>query len=147
MNTEELERTLKGDKWIRAVFRGVYAKDMLLDAERRRPGLYICNTENSDEAGEHWIAIYLPKQGRAEYFDSFGRDATEEMKIFLGREWIYNNRIVQSPFSTVCGHHVLHYAFFRCRGVSYQKILARYGPNVTENDRLVRFFARIHFKL
>ena len=33
-------------------------------------GAYIINTDDHDELGEHWLAVYFDKD--VEYFDSFG---------------------------------------------------------------------------
>ena len=51
-------------------FDGVFACDHL----PTKPRLMVCNTDKSDEPGEHWIAIYVDDDGRyGEYFDPLGR--------------------------------------------------------------------------
>ena len=52
---------------------GVFSSDRL----PTKPRLLVCNTDPSDESGEHWIAIYVDDDGHyAEYFDSLGRART-----------------------------------------------------------------------
>ncbi|XP_063988203.1 uncharacterized protein LOC135168189 isoform X1 [Diachasmimorpha longicaudata] len=37
-----------------------------------RPCAIIINTDNHNQAGSHWVAVYLGSNGRGMYFDSFG---------------------------------------------------------------------------
>ena len=42
------------------------------------------NTDKAKDTVTHWLAIYIPKHGCIEYFDSFGRKPDKlEMLIFL----------------------------------------------------------------
>jgi len=42
-----------------------------------KPRLLVCNTDQSNRPGEHWIAIYVDDDGRyGEYFDPLGRAPT-----------------------------------------------------------------------
>ena len=36
------------------------------------PAAFVCNTDDGDEPGEHWIALYLDADGRGDYFCSYG---------------------------------------------------------------------------
>ncbi len=36
------------------------------------PAAFVCNTNDGDEPGEHWIALYLVANIRGEYFCSYG---------------------------------------------------------------------------
>jgi len=43
--------------------------DELLD----EPCLLVVNTNPASRPGRHWVCICMEKDGRREYFDSFGR--------------------------------------------------------------------------
>ena len=51
MNTDQLDRTIR---LYAKRFDGVFSSDRL----PTKPRLMVCNTDPSDESGEHWIAIY-----------------------------------------------------------------------------------------
>ena len=64
MNTDQLDRTIR---LYAKRFDGVFSSDCL----PTKPRLMVCNTDPSDESGEHWIAIYVDDGGHyGEYFDS-----------------------------------------------------------------------------
>lgn len=73
MNTKQLEDILTRDRYTRDSFLGVFPSDAL-PSERlaRRPLSLIVNTHPHDRPGEHWLAIYLPDDEGAEFFDSYG---------------------------------------------------------------------------
>jgi len=50
MNTDQLDRTIR--LYVKR-FDGVFSSDRL----PTKPRLIVCNTDPSDESGEHWIAI------------------------------------------------------------------------------------------
>ena len=54
MNTKQLWTALTLNEVTNPYFDGVYSIDTLLDIEIK-PELIICNTEPSDQAGEHWV--------------------------------------------------------------------------------------------
>ena len=80
----------------------------------------IINTSKADEKGEHWVAVYFPKDraGETEYFDSFGlppiQRATQQLCEITGDySWNEEHPIqdVLDQKSISCGHHVLFYLY------------------------------------
>ena len=70
MNTDQLDRAIR---LYAKHFDGVFSGDRL----PTKPRLLVCNTDPSDESGEHWIAIYVnDDEYYGEYFDSLGRAPT-----------------------------------------------------------------------
>ncbi len=131
LRTDELEKALKHYP----NFNGVFAVDQL--PEVPKPGLYIANTDPSDEDGEHWVLYYKCKDGPIEFFDTFGRKPHERWK----GEWKYSTRMVQSPLSAACGYHVLCYAHLR-RLYAFEQIMGWYGEDLKQNDKNARYVAR-----
>jgi len=65
MNTQQIDYIIR--RHVRG-FDGVYSSDTLPD----NPKLLVANTQPSDQDGEHWISIYVDRNGDGKYFDSFG---------------------------------------------------------------------------
>jgi len=137
MDTRQLERALQDVPG----FRGVYALDELPKQNDKRPALYVVNSEPSCMKGEHWIAIYFPKQGLPEFFDSFARTAfAPELRQLLGNVYLHNRKARQSPTSDTCGQHVVYYARERARGLAYKNIY--YTNTLAGNDVLVKEYLK-----
>lgn len=88
----------------------------------------VVNTDKSDCAGEHWIAIYFNKDGSGEYFDSFGLPPLRKTLIdFMNRNcpdgWVYNNATLQDFEETNCGQHCVAFLSAKFEGISFQDFL------------------------
>ena len=71
MDTLQIARLLAMDPRARSIFRGVVSKDGLpTTIDGALPAAFVCNTDDGDEPGEHWIALYLDADGRGDYFCS-----------------------------------------------------------------------------
>ena len=69
MNKTEFEEKLFSDHRIRDIVGGVCASDAIPIHVKKRPLLYIVNTDPSYIPGEHWVVIYIGEDGSVEYFD------------------------------------------------------------------------------
>ena len=49
----------------------VVAKDTLPEVVSAYPSAFVCNTHESDQPGEHWVAMYVDEIG--DYFDPYGQ--------------------------------------------------------------------------
>lgn len=99
---------------------------------------FVVNTDPHTKTGTHWIAIYLDKHQRLEYFDSSGKPPTVPDHVnFIRRNcWQYhfNHNKLQGDFSPVCGHYCLTYLYFRLQGYSMQDYVSQFSTNVNQND-------------
>ena len=137
MNTLQIDRILRGDRFVEPLFRGVYARDIIPPFE---PGAYVVNTDTSKEAGSHWIALYATPT-RVEYFDSYGGDPLPILKRWAkGKKWRSNPVPLQSPLSSVCGQYCIYYLLHRARGISLATMLLDFGKDVDLNDQMVYDF-------
>ena len=88
--------------------------------------------------------MYFNKHGKGEYFDSYGLAPSVNGFTALmernSKEWVYNNKTLQSLFSATCGHYCVHFVLYRCRGYSMRDIVSRFSSNLTENNREVDLF-------
>lgn len=113
MNNVQISTLIDQCPLVRSKFDGIFALDTLPPVPLKDK-TYICNLDPSDEPGSHWISIYTPSNGPSEYFDSYGLDAPAELeKSFLQPDYIYNQRSLQSPLSSVCGQYSLYFIWQR----------------------------------
>ena len=144
MNTNRIERLLNKDHFAKNIFKKACAKDELLHVNY--PSAYVINSHPSSKPGEHWIAVYFDKHGKGEYFDSYGLPPSVNGFTALmernSKEWVYNDKTLQSLFSTTCGHYCVYFVLYRYRGYSMRDIVSRFSSNLTENDRKVDLFIR-----
>jgi len=133
MNTEEIDRILR--RQCARHFDGVLSVDNLPD----RPRLLVCNTDPSYRPGRHWVAICV-KDGRGEYFDSFGRRPSAEFERYMNRHsryWTFNDKQLQSVVSQFCGHYSICYCLYRSSGIDMRKIVCSFTSDTALNDVLV----------
>lgn len=136
MNELEIAKYLSADKYISKFFRGVFARDELVENDRGE-GLYIINTDISTGPGKHWVCLFLSDE--TEYFDSLGL-APVEVKAFLDNRlepYVFSSQRLQGPNSDVCGDYCILYAYFRCRGWMLEDFIKLFTTNLDQNDRIV----------
>lgn len=126
LTTRELDQALKGTP----LFIGVFACDRL-PASVTVPATLIVNTDPATEPGEHWIAIYLQRDDRADYFCPFGLppligDIQAFLAKYSGSGLRYNQCTMQDASTTLCGDFCI--CFVRCiaRGLSLSQFVARF---------------------
>jgi hypothetical protein len=126
MNTFQLEACLK--KAGRCV---VVPIDRLkyLTCDNKPLGVVV-NTDRSDSAGEHWIAVYFTGDGGGEYYDSFGLPPLRKTLIdFMNRNcpdgWSYNNVTKQEFEETNCGNHCVKFLAAKFKGMNFCDFLVR----------------------
>ena len=153
MNSRQLRWILSNDKVTSRTFRDVFALDEIVHIKQKSFPLHTFLI---------WIRVTslvvtglqstLIGKRRPEYFDSFGRPPTREIKDFLytcAESWKYNHVPVQEFYSTTCGQFVVFYIYQRCSGLTLEAIIRKYfNPHAKlRNDVLVRDFVKMHYQL
>ena len=149
MNTSDISRALTNHTKTRAVFKGVYSSDTvpLRDRRRNTPSAYVVNLDPSHMPGSHWVVIYCTRKSK-EYFDSYGLPPTiKRLKRKLGSRFKYNNRQLQSLYSTICGQYCLYYIWRRCCGDSMRQIISSFSTNTIANDLFVNLHMNNQFEM
>ena len=96
---------------------GVFARDELPNVKKeRRPFALILNTDPRSKPGQHWLALYGPKDGPIELFDSFGLHPRSYGLAHLSLT--FSCIQLQSSFSAVCGHYCIYFLYIRSNSVS-----------------------------
>jgi len=154
MNANELRHYLDNNDCTKRYFRGVYACDNIKEY-RKYPYFIIVNTDNARKEGEHWLVLFYTQPLMLEIFDSLGMDlkAYKCLSIYLAktpqRQIERNDRLLQSPFSNLCGAHCLLYCHIKCcYKIALQTILNRYYiKDVDFNDCKVLYYMRKLYSL
>ncbi len=120
-------------------FLGVFPRDMV--PSHRGDGCLIANTDTSSEKGTHWVAMYRDKS-LGEYFDSYG--VVPFANKFLGKNFLHNKTVLQSPYSDVCGHYCLYFLYYRCRGYLLDEIVQNLK---IDGDNIVKDFVDQKFDI
>lgn len=139
MDTRDIERFVERDPVCRAMFQGVFSSDTL----PKNPRLLICNTDPSHRPGRHWIAIYVDRHGRGEFFDSFGQPPDKHFERYMNDNcinWIFNKKQLQSLISSFCGYYCCFYCVFRSRGANMTRIVNLFTRDTGFNDCIVHAF-------
>lgn len=151
MDTIQIINAMNMKKVTKQIFKGVYASNKLPKQKIKiKPACYIINTDPSTKPGTHWVAIYLPKNGKAEYFDSFGYEPkVKSIQKFLKRNsvnFIYNPNQLQSPLSFVCGNYCCEYLLHKCQKKSNKSFFKKYYANdpIKNDDITLKYFNK-HF--
>jgi len=135
MDTDHIERLLANQPG----FQGVFSSDTLPTT----PRLLVCNTDPARKPGEHWIAIYVDKNGRGEYFDSFGRKPNKHFERYMNSNcvrWTFNKKQLQSRISGFCGYYCCLFVVLRCRGFDMLKVTGMFTNDTGYNDWLAHRF-------
>lgn len=72
MNTEQLQRVIQCDTYMKNRIIGVFSADQLPHMQLGSETGLITNTDPTHLPGRHWVAFYLNQQKELECFDSFG---------------------------------------------------------------------------
>ena len=116
MNTQQINAILCNDAMTKHMFQGVFSIDQLpLTCD----GMVVVNTDEHDQPGEHWIAVY-----DNEYFDSYGLPPEDErLWTFIGSNVVYDNVPLQQVLSNACGFYCVYFLLERARGHSFEDIV------------------------
>ena len=90
---------------------GVFARDQIPQdlEQQQRPFALIFNTDPADKPGQHWLALYGPKDGPLELFDSFALHPS--LYSFDAYSLVYSTTPLQSTSTATCGHYCLYFLY------------------------------------
>ena len=150
MDTQQLIDLLKRDKYSKKYFCGVLSIDQIPIRKIKRPCSFIINTQDSSLPGEHWFAIFIPKFGKIEYFDSYGMKPINyqvyDLILMNGKKFLYNKKAIQSSDSENCGKFCIFYIYFRSRNYSMIDIQKFFISNKITNDLFITKFINVIVK-
>lgn len=127
---------------------GVFAADTL-PVYYNKPAAFVANTDTQDEPGTHWVAFFIPKRGKPEFFDSYGLSAIADGHLDFcsnGSSWKYNKKELQSLTSKVCGHYCLAFLSSRMSNISLATFQKKFSSNSKDNDEIVENWVKCAFR-
>lgn len=150
MNSLQINNVMLKNKYTKNKFKGVFACDKLPKNKINKPSCFIINTDPASLPGTHWVAVYFPKRGYADYFDSFGmKPNIKSILKFISHNSVkynYNSKQLQNIFSPVCGNYCCEYLLHKCQGRTNSKFFNKYKINDTpKNDILTVKNFKTHF--
>ena len=149
MNTSEIEDCIEKFNFSSNIFHGVFPIDLIPCKKLKKPCSLIVNTDKSTGKGKHWVALFLGKHGKLEYFDSFGfRPLNQEIINFIqfnGDDYIYNSKQIQSNRSDTCGKYCVMFILFRSKNINYDTFLNIFKNNKSYNELLInKLFSNLY---
>lgn len=136
MLTHEIEQALNSIN----SFKCVCSRDQLIKIKKieNLPVCLVVNTDSSKEPGEHWVAILITSNRKADYFDSFGlpplhRDFVRFLNR-VSRTWRYSVKDIQNYSSVKCGEYCISFINHRLHGRSYESYLQQFRTGSLSND-------------
>jgi hypothetical protein len=138
MDSDQIERAIAQDPATNNIFGGVYPRDdfILLNIdEDTEDVLFICNLDNCNKPGSHWIVIERHRRDIL-YFDSYGlppihQDLTTKLINMTQSNITWNNTPLQDN-TNVCGQYCIVYCLLRARQVPFKDII----KTLQHNDQL-----------
>ena len=107
MDIPQIARLLAMDARTKSIFRDVVPKDGLSTTIYALQVAFMCNTDDADEPGEHWIAV------KDDYFCSYGLPPPHSaFCTFMNEycsEWTHNSKRLENPLSNVCVQYCVAY--------------------------------------
>ena len=149
MNTEQLIECIGQDSCLKKYCLGVFAENELPKIDSY-PSCCIMNLDPNYMPGSHWTCVFFDVDKCAVYFDSYGDRANSKTirKFVLDHSHLvtYNDIMLQSMYSSVCGQYCLYFLHELSRGCGLWKILEKFSSdNVASNDEKVGEWAANHF--
>lgn len=106
-----------------------------------KPSAYIFNTRPHSHPGEHWTAMFVNRDGRGIFFDSFGEPPSIPEYLQRIRKnttlYVYNKKQLQSLDSTVCGEFCVFFLHCMCIGLNLDQFIDLFTDDTAKNDKLV----------
>jgi hypothetical protein len=144
--SDEIEDFFKNEKEY-PHFGGVIASDEIDTLPKKLPIGFVMNLDSSDEAGSHWVAVYINSDS-VEYFDPLADPPSKEfiadikkylesMKVPVLMKFKVNKIKQQSDSTPHCGFFAIKFLDDRFHGVPYQWT-TRYMTNVKKGEEEIK---------
>ena len=151
MKTRQLHLALTTNPHTYHVYGGIYPRDKLPRyIAKSRPVAIIANTHKHFQTGEHWVAFFFNKDGRAVFFDSYGEPPRyPEFTTFLinnSMSYVYNTQRIQG-FDKTCGIYCLFFLYNMTRLTAPSMLQKLTTSSWWENDAWIRQWMKLNFKL
>jgi hypothetical protein len=121
----------------------VCCADQLPARAENRAQSFVVNTDSCNREGTHWVAFHFPKEGPAEFFDSFGlvpetyHRRFRNVLIANAPQYKFNPIRVQPEDVNTCGLYCVHFVKYRYRNFTLEDIVNEFSardPKTIETE-------------
>ena len=129
MDSRQIDSILQNEQTLNNInYLGVFASDKIpREAIHTYPCCAVVNTMPHKDPGMHWVCFAKDRHNNGVYFDSYGYPPLKlkSVKTILDtcNYWDYNNKQIQTLFSTVCGQYCIFFLSHYAKGFSLPHIL------------------------
>ena len=122
-------------------FLGVFARDEIPRLINKLPACFIMNTKSRNNAGEHWLALFINKYSKCYFFDSYGLSPSyyhfSAYVQSISNSFNWNMQRIQGD-SSYCGFYSIAFLHSICRNelVIFYK---NFTTNFSKNDEYIRY--------
>ena len=106
----------------------------------------IINNQQSDEAGQHWIALYFDEKQSGIFFDSYGNSAKfYNLDNYIkkhSKSFIENTVQLQSITSVYCGIYCVLFLIFMSNNYSLSEFIKLFKIR-NQNEKMIEKFLKI----
>ena len=143
MNTRQLQCALDSDPAMKDYSRNVLALDQFQRANLSDKGIYVCNDQPSKKSGNHWFLIFIDPE-KIYFVDSFANEPkyyhVDEKLRTLKKPIFTFSKMLQSPFSTLCGEYCIFFAYHLSRNFNLEYVIRFFTNDCVQNDQNVKDF-------
>ena len=112
------------------------------------PCAFVFNTDDHTKIGTHWVAIYVGRNNKGWYFDSYGQPPLNRHHLRVIRkncqQLRWNTTELLSFESANCGHFCIMFLHFLSSLKTMRQFLRTFSTDLQANDRIsTRFVEKI----
>jgi hypothetical protein len=84
MNTSEISRVLHRDQVLQQMLIGVFPIDRI-PPPTSVPAAFVVNLDTHTQPGSHWVALFIDRNYKCEFFDSYGLEPNKQMLQYINK--------------------------------------------------------------
>lgn len=105
-----------------------------------KPTAIVVNTDGCKLPGSHWIAMYVDRNGRGWFFDSYGLPPIVPQHLTRLRKncklFRYSTSQLQGPNSQCCGQYCVMFLHFMSCGLGIHRFRSTFSNDLSRNDKI-----------
>ena len=144
MNTRQLQCALDSDPAMKDYSRNVLALDQFQRVNLSDKGIFVCNDQPSKKSGNYWFLIFIDPE-KIYFVDSFANEpkyyhVDEKLRTLKKKPIFTFSKMLQSPFSTLCGEYCIFFAYHLSRNSNLKYVIRFFTNDCVQNVQNVKDF-------